>query len=295
MRPTNHRADAAVATLLHHKIPAADSRNINTDRIHSNDGWQYPIDCYKNFTFRPPFHGRIQDMSAVRILTIEDDAAIRRGIVDALLFAGYKPFEAADGRTGLEMATTQPYDLLLLDLVLPGRSGMEILKELRTARPTQPVIILSARGEEEDRVAGLRLGADDYVVKPFSVKELLARVDAVLRRSAERPRDICEIPLPGVVADLARYELRFADGSRSELSEKEVDLLRYLVVNPGRAISREELLERVWQLNPRGLATRTVDMHVTRLREKLRDDSADPKIVLTVRGKGYMFAKVSGK
>jgi DNA-binding response OmpR family regulator len=229
-------------------------------------------------------------MSAVRILTIEDDAAIRRGIVDALTFAGYHPLQAADGITGLDLATTQTYELLLLDLALPGRSGMDILRELRAARPTQPVIILSARGEEEDRVAGLRLGADDYVVKPFSVKELLARVEAVLRRSAERPRDIREIPLPGVVADLARYELRYDDGRRTELSEKEADLLRYLAANPGRAISREELLERVWQINPRGLTTRTIDMHVTRLREKLHDDSDKPQIVLTVRGKGYMFA-----
>ncbi len=229
-------------------------------------------------------------MAPIRILTIEDDAAIRRGIVDALTFAGYRAFEAAEGNTGLEMATTQSYDLLLLDLALPGRSGMEILAELRAARSTQPVIILSARGEEEDRVAGLRLGADDYVVKPFSVKELLARVEAVLRRSAERPLDVREIPLPGVVADLARCELRYDDGSRTELSDRDADLLRYLAINPGRAISREELLERVWQLNPRGLATRTIDMHVTRLREKLRDDSTDPQIVLTVRGKGYMFA-----
>jgi DNA-binding response OmpR family regulator len=227
---------------------------------------------------------------SIRILTIEDDAAIRRGIVDALTFAGYHPLQAADGNTGLDLATTQNYELLLLDLALPGRSGMDILRELRAARPTQPVIILSARGEEEDRVAGLRLGADDYVVKPFSVKELLARVEAVLRRSAERPRDIREIPLPGVVADLARYELRYDDGRRTELSEKEADLLRYLAANPGRAISREELLERVWQINPRGLTTRTIDMHVTRLREKLHDDSEKPQIVLTVRGKGYMFA-----
>jgi DNA-binding response OmpR family regulator len=228
-------------------------------------------------------------MPALRVLTIEDDAAIRRGIVDALSFAGYHALEAADGIAGLALASTETYDLLLLDLVLPGRSGMEILKELRTARPTQPVIILSARGEEADRVAGLRLGADDYVVKPFSVKELLARVEAVLRRSAERPRDIREIPLPGLIADLARCELRYDDGSRADLSEKETDLLRYLAANSGRAISRDELLERVWQLNPRGLATRTIDMHVTRLREKLRDNSADPQVVLTVRGKGYMF------
>lgn len=229
-------------------------------------------------------------MPPLRVLTIEDDDAIRRGIVDALSFAGYQPLEAADGITGLELAATQTYDLLLLDLVLPGRTGIEILRALRTARPTQPVIILSARGEEADRVAGLRLGADDYVVKPFSVMELLARVEAVLRRSAERPRDIREIALPGLIADLARCELRYDDGSRAELSEKESDLLRYLAANSGRAVSREELLERVWQLNPRGLATRTIDMHVTRLREKLRDDSANPQVVLTVRGTGYMFA-----
>ena len=229
-------------------------------------------------------------MPPIRILTIEDDTAIRRGIVDALAFAGYQPLEAAEGLAGLDLATTRTYELLLLDLALPGKSGMEILREVRASRPTQPVIILSARGEEEDRVAGLRLGADDYVVKPFSVKELLARVEAVLRRSAERPRDVREIPLPGVVADLARYELRYDDGRRTELSEKEADLLRYLAANPGRAISREELLERVWQINPRGLTTRTIDMHVTRLREKLHDNSNNPQIVLTVRGKGYMFA-----
>src|SRR5579872_7450921 len=230
-------------------------------------------------------------MPTPRVLTIEDDAAIRRGIVDALTFAGYEVLQAGDGTRGLEQATTQSYELLLLDLVLPGRGGMEILKELRAARPTQPVIILSARGEEADRVTGLRLGADDYVVKPFSVKELLARVEAVLRRSAERPRDVREIALPGVVADFARSELRYTDGSRVELSEKEAELLYYLATNSGRAVTREELLEQVWRLNPRGLNTRTIDMHVTRLREKLRDDSAEPRIVLTVRGRGYMFTE----
>jgi DNA-binding response OmpR family regulator len=177
-----------------------------------------------------------------------------------------------------------------LDLVLPGRDGLEILRQVRAVRPTQPVIILTARGAEHDRVNGLQLGADDYVIKPFSVKELLARIEAVLRRSPERPRDIVQIQFPGGVADLARSELRFDDGERSELSEKEVELLRYLASNAGRAISRDELLLRVWQISPRGLATRTIDMHVTRLREKLRDNPAEPRVVLTVRGKGYMFA-----
>lgn len=183
------------------------------------------------------------------------------------------------------------YELLLLDLALPGLGGLEILRTLRTSRPTTPVIILSARGEENDRVAGLRLGADDYVVKPFSVRELLARVEAVLRRSPERPSDLSETPFRGGRADFARRELQFEDGQRTELSEREVELLRYLVQNSGRAIGRDELLSNVWGISPRGTTTRTIDMHVARLRDKLRDNSLHPRILLTVRGKGYMFAR----
>ena len=224
-----------------------------------------------------------------QILTIEDDDAIRLGIVDALEFAGYAIIEAGDGEEGLEQAIRSDYDLMLLDLVLPGKGGLEILREVRIVRPTVPVIILSARGEENDRVQGLRLGADDYVVKPFSVKELLARVEAVLRRTPARPSDLGEAAFPGGVADFARRELTFEDGSRAELSEREVELLRYLAINVGRAIGRDELLSNVWRISPRGASTRTIDMHVARLREKLRDDSAEPNIVLTVRGKGYMF------
>ena len=189
------------------------------------------------------------------------------------------------------MALRRSYDLLLLDLVLPGPSGLEILSQVRQLRPTQPVIILTARGEESDRVEGLRRGADDYVVKPFSVKELLARVEAVLRRSPERPSDICEVVLPEGVADLARCEIRFPDGDRTELSEREIELLRYLAVNTGRAIARDELLANVWRISPQGVSTRTIDMHIARLREKLRDNNGEPRVLLTVRGKGYMFAK----
>jgi DNA-binding response OmpR family regulator len=134
------------------------------------------------------------------------------------------------------------------------------------------------------------MGADDYVVKPFSVRELLARVEAVLRRSPERPNQVDKVTLAGGIADFARCEIRYTDGRRCELSEREVELLRYLVVNAGRAISRDEILTRVWRLNPARIETRTIDMHIANLREKLRDDSAAPKILLTVRGKGYMFA-----
>jgi DNA-binding response OmpR family regulator len=227
---------------------------------------------------------------APRILTVEDDPAIRRGIVDALRFAGYDPQEAATGEQALRLATTMQYDLLLLDLVLPGGSGLDILRQVRANRPTQPVIVLTALGSENDRVAGLQLGADDYVVKPFSVRELLARVEAVLRRSPERPTDLQEFRVAGRTVDLARSEIRFTDGTRSELSQREAELLRYVAQNAGRVISRDELLSHVWQITPRGVTTRTIDMHITRLREKLRDDPADPRVLLTVRGKGYMFA-----
>ena len=235
-------------------------------------------------------------MKRKTILVIEDDSAIRRGIVDALEFEGYSTLQAADGDSGLEAALKSEYDLLLLDLILPRRDGFEILKELREARPTTPVIILTARGEERDRVRGLRLGADDYVVKPFGVKELLARVEAVLRRSPERPRHVRRVKLPNGSADLARREVRFDDGGRAELSEREAELLGYLAANPGRAVSRDEILLRVWRIDPGGVETRTIDMHVARLRDKLRDDPSAPRVILTVRGEGYMFAakKTSG-
>jgi two-component system, OmpR family, alkaline phosphatase synthesis response regulator PhoP len=230
----------------------------------------------------------------VKILVIEDDAAIRQGIVDAVESEGYATFEAADAIRGRDMALGVECDLILLDLVLPRGDGLDILREVRAARPTLPVIILTARGAEDDRIKGLKLGADDYIVKPFSVKELLARIEVVLRRSPERPVDIREVRLPGGVADLERRELRFEDGGRIELSERESELLRYLAMNPGRAISREEILSRVWRLDPNGIETRTIDMHIARLREKLRDEGAQPRVLLTVRGKGYMFTSEGG-
>jgi DNA-binding response OmpR family regulator len=228
-------------------------------------------------------------MNTRRILVVEDDSAIRRGIVDALKFAGYETLQSGNGQEAQKLAAGATFDLLLLDLVLPGLGGFEILKSTRETRPTLPVIILTARGEEADRVNGLRLGADDYVVKPFSVRELLARVEAVLRRSPERPSEVNLLPVPGGMADLARCEVRFDDGARVELSEREVELLRYLAAHSCRAISRDEILLRIWRLAPKRMETRTIDMHIANLRAKLRDHADEPRVLLTVRGKGYML------
>jgi DNA-binding response OmpR family regulator len=229
-------------------------------------------------------------MNGKRILVVEDDAAIRRGLVDALSFAGYATLEASEGAAALASALESDCDLLLLDLVLPGCDGLTVLHQLRGARSPLPVIVLTARGAEDDRVRGLGLGADDYVVKPFSVKELLARIEAVLRRAPARPPAVRRLAFEGGLADLEGNEVRFDDGGRCELSERERQLLHYLACHAGRAVSRDELLARVWGLNPSGITTRTIDMHIARLREKLHDDPGSPRIVLTVRGQGYMIA-----
>lgn len=225
-----------------------------------------------------------------RILVIEDDDAIRQGVVDMLEIEGYDPLETGHGAEGLRMAEQVDIDLVLLDLALPGLDGLVILERVRDSRPTLPVIILTARGSEEDRVKGLKLGADDYVVKPFSSQELLARIEAVLRRSPERPTDVQEIEFTGGIADLERREIRMASGTRHDISEREVELLRYLASNRSRAISRDELLARVWRMDPSGVSTRTIDMHIARLRDKIESDPGAPQVILTVRGKGYMLA-----
>jgi DNA-binding response OmpR family regulator len=226
-------------------------------------------------------------MGQARILVIEDDPAIRRGLVDALAFAGYVPSEAAEGPAGLAAALETEVDLVLLDLILPGRDGLEILRAVRARRTALPVIVLTARGAEDDRVRGLRLGADDYVVKPFGLKELLARVEAVLRRSPPHP---VAVRFPGGQVVIERCEVQFDDGERRELSERELALLQYLARHAGRVVTRDEIMAEVWRLDPTGITTRTIDMHVARLRDKLRDDHDAPRIVLTARGRGYMFA-----
>jgi len=223
------------------------------------------------------------------VLVVEDEPAIRRGIVDVLTYAGYAVREAADGQEGLDKAFEAGVDLLLLDLVMPEKDGFEVLEQVRRSGSGLPVIILTARGSEDDRVRGLQGGADDYVVKPFSAKELLARVEAVLRRVPERPTPQMELSIAECTIQLRRREVRLPDGQRRELTDREVDILTYLAANPGRPVSREELLTRVWGIDTKYLETRTVDMHIARLREKLGDGAEKPRILLTVRGKGYMI------
>ena len=229
-------------------------------------------------------------MPLARVLVVEDDPAVRRGVVDALRLSGYAPDEAADGPSGLAAALVEGVDLVLLDLALPKKDGFEVLSELRKSRPALPVIVLTARGTEEDRVRGLKTGADDYVVKPFGVKELIARIEAVLRRTPARPEATGAADFSGRTLDFERREVRFVDGSKVDLTEREAAILFYLAAHRGRAVGRDELLQRVWGLDPRGITTRTVDMHLARVREKLRDDAVRPEVVITVRGRGYMLA-----
>jgi len=227
-----------------------------------------------------------------RVLIVEDDPDIVELLTHYLERDGWHVDSTTDGTSGLDRLRANRYQLLILDLQLPRLDGLSVCREARRDRRTGdiPIIMLTARGEETDRVVGLELGADDYIVKPFSLRELLARVEAVLRRSPERPLDVEEIRLPTGLADLARCEVRFDDGTRCELSELERDVLRYLAANPDRVISRDELLSRVWRVAWQGVETRTIDMHVARLREKLRDDATQPRVIVTVRGQGYKLA-----
>jgi DNA-binding response OmpR family regulator len=226
----------------------------------------------------------------VRIVVVEDEQAIRRGIRDLLRAGGYEVAEAADGEAGLQESVRLGVDLVLLDLQMPKKDGLQVLAELRKVRPTLPVIILTARGTEDDRVRGLKMGADDYVIKPFSARELIARVEAVLRRSVDRPAEVTGARLARAVIDFQRREVRWSDRERAELSETETAVLSFLVAQRARAVSREELLTRVWGIGGEGVETRTIDMHIARLRAKLRDPSGSdtPEAIVTVRAQGYM-------
>ena len=208
------------------------------------------------------------------VLVVEDEEAIRRGIVDILKVAGFQVVEAADGAAGLTEARRAGVDLVLLDLLMPRMDGFSVLTELRVTHPSLPVIILTARGSEDDRVRGLRIGADDYVVKPFSARELLARVEAVLRRSPERAQPVVTVSSGDTVVDCARREIVRGSSDRVPLSQMEVDILQRLAAHAGRAVSREELLSCVWGLNDGTVETRAIDMHITRLRQKLSGASS---------------------
>jgi len=222
------------------------------------------------------------------ILLIEDDAVLARGIAHNLRFEGYQVTVASDGTTGLQLACDQRPDLILLDLMLPGIPGLEILQSIREAGLQMQVIILSARGQEADKVAGLAQGADDYVTKPFGVRELLARVEASLRRPRlARQQDDEELRFGEWSIHVTSRVVRRA-GEEVRLTGKEFDLLVFLVRHPDRPFSREVLLREVWGLQYEG-TERTVDNFVRNLRIRVEEDPTQPRYILTVHGIGYRF------
>jgi two-component system, OmpR family, response regulator RegX3 len=222
------------------------------------------------------------------ILVVEDERAITEPLAEALEREGFRPAVAGSAAEALERAGTVPPDLVLLDIGLPDGSGLDVCRELRR-RTEVPIIMLTARGSEADRVAGLELGADDYVVKPFSARELTARVRAVLRRSrpALSANGTGAISIGELSLDAARHEARLA-GDRLELSRKEFELLRVLMEGAGSVMTRQALIEEVWDMNWFG-STKTLDVHVSGLRRKLGDDPKAPRYIHTVRGVGFRF------
>jgi DNA-binding response OmpR family regulator len=222
----------------------------------------------------------------MRVLVIEDDHDIRKVIASYLEREGLNVVEAPDGLKGLELADQAPPDLVILDLMLPAMGGYEVMRRLRERGPV-PIILVTARGEEADRVVGLELGADDYVVKPFSPRELVARVNAVLRRARPAPDGAAVHTFPGLTIDTGRRRVE-VDGRPVELTYLEFELLSTLAATPGRVFTRAELLDRVWGPEFDG-TDRVVDVHISGLRERLGDDSSSPRFLHTVRGVGYRF------
>lgn len=225
---------------------------------------------------------------AAQILIVEDEAAIRTGLTDALVYHGYGVHAVGDGAEGLECALTGRFDLILLDLMLPGVSGLTVCEEIRKVDRRQPIIMLTARTSDEDIITGLSLGADDYVAKPFSVAQLVLRIRAVLRRSRADLDDEAVLR----VGDGLEIDLENLTGRRGEetltFTKREVELLRYLDANRERAVSREELLNKVWgYARDAGIETRTVDIHIAKLRRKIEADPKAPVHLVTVRGAGY--------
>lgn len=223
----------------------------------------------------------------MRILIVEDEPAMVAGLRDNFEFEGYDVISADNGVEGLERALTDDPDLVVLDLMMPRMSGLEVCKQLKGKRPSVPIIMLTARGQEIDKVVGLELGADDYVTKPFSIRELLARVKAVLRRVSPQASALELYRFSDVEVNIRSNEVRRA-GNLIELSAKEFALLAYFISHPAETLSRDRLLDEVWGYEnyPN---TRTVDTHIVHLRQKLEMNPEEPRFILTVHGSGYKF------
>jgi DNA-binding response OmpR family regulator len=222
-----------------------------------------------------------------KILIVEDEPNMVAGLRDNFEFEGYQVVTAPDGVAGLERALSEMPDLVILDVMMPRMSGLEVCQQLKAKRPSIPIIMLTARGQEVDKVVGLELGADDYVTKPFSIRELLARVKAVLRRAHNSPKNGDRYLFGDVEVNLRSCQV-VRKGKALDFSSKEFELLKYFLSHSGEAISRDRLLEEVWGYD-RFPTTRTVDAHIVRLRQKLEPKPDDPHFILTVHGVGYKF------
>ena len=222
-----------------------------------------------------------------RILIVEDEPAMVAGLRDNFEYEGYEVISAGDGAEGLQRALADNPALVVLDVMMPRMSGLDVCKQLKAQRPDIPIIMLTARGQEIDKVVGLELGADDYVTKPFSIRELMARVKAVLRRAAAPTATPEVYKFSDVEVNIRRNEVRRA-GKLIDLSAKEFALLAYFISNPAETLSRDRLLDEVWGYEnyPN---TRTVDTHIVHLRQKLEPNPEEPRFILTVHGTGYKF------
>jgi two-component system, OmpR family, alkaline phosphatase synthesis response regulator PhoP len=226
---------------------------------------------------------------ASRLLLVEDEPGLQLALSDRLASEGYQVVTAGDGHTAIARATGEPFDMIILDVMLPGRDGFDVAKTLRQQGVKTPILMLTARGQVVDRVVGLKLGADDYLTKPFEMIELLARLEALLRRAPPSAGVSLErYQFGDVLVDVRKAEVT-KNGTPIDLSAKEFHLLRYFIEHRGATISRDELLHQVWgyQATP---STRTVDVHVAWLRQKLEPNTRVPQFILTVHGLGYKFA-----
>jgi len=230
----------------------------------------------------------------VRILIVEDERSLRDALVEVLTRRGFEVEAVGDGAAGLAAAVRGDVDLVLLDLTLPRMDGVEICRRVRMERPALPILILTARGSEDDRVKGLSAGADDYLVKPFGTAELLARSDALRRRASIAPADAEMLVIDGCVLDLGRCEAKRDGTAAIALTPREVGILRWLHRHRARAVSRVELLKTVWGAPADAaeeLETRTVDMTIANLRQKIEREAAEPRIIVTVKGTGYAWGQ----